>query len=83
MSAPRPGESLKDRVTRVLAEEVGPALEMDGTSLEVIDVTDGVVRLRLRGACSGCPGTVLAVIHGIEHELRKRVPEVEYLEVVP
>jgi Fe-S cluster biogenesis protein NfuA len=69
-------------VARTLAEEVGPALEMDGTGLEVLDVTDGVVRLRLGGVCSGCPAAIMAVITGLEQELRRRVPEVEYLEAV-
>jgi Fe-S cluster biogenesis protein NfuA len=76
-------EELKARVIRVLAEQVGPALEMDGTALEVLDVSDGVVQVRLGGACSGCPATVMTVIMGIEHELRKHVPEVEYLEALP
>jgi Fe-S cluster biogenesis protein NfuA len=74
---------LKARVERVLAEEVAPALAMDGTALEVLDVTDGVVRLRLGGACGGCPSSILAAVMGIEEELRRRVPEVEYLEAVP
>jgi Fe-S cluster biogenesis protein NfuA len=74
---------LKERVARILAQEVGPALEMDGTALEVVDVSDGVVRLRLSGTCSGCPSTIMAVITGLEQELRRRVPEVEYLEAVP
>jgi Fe-S cluster biogenesis protein NfuA len=72
---------LTDRVRRVLAEEVAPALEMDGVALEVLDVTDGVVRLRLGGACGGCPVTVMAIVRDLEHELRRRVPEVEYLEL--
>jgi Fe-S cluster biogenesis protein NfuA len=75
-------EALKDRVARVLAEEVAPALDMDGTGLEVLDVTDGVVRLRLTGMCSGCPSTIMAVIMGLEQELRRLVPEVEYIEAV-
>jgi Fe-S cluster biogenesis protein NfuA len=74
---------LKMRVERVLAEEVGPALAMDGTAIEVLDVTDGVVRLRLGGVCSGCPSSILAAVMGIEQELRRRLPEVEYLEAVP
>jgi Fe-S cluster biogenesis protein NfuA len=74
-------ESLKERVVRILAEEVAPALEMDNTGLEVIDVTDGVVRLRLDGACSGCASSLMAIIMGIEQELRRRVPEVEYVEM--
>ena len=74
---------LKDRVARVLAEEVGPALQMEGTQLEVLDVADGIARIRLNGVCSGCPSTVMAVINGIEQELRKRIPEVEFIEALP
>jgi Fe-S cluster biogenesis protein NfuA len=56
---------------------------MNGTTFEVLDVKDGVVRLRLGGGCCGCPSTIMAVITGIEQELRKRIPKVEYLELVP
>ena len=75
--------ALRERVERVIAEEVLPLLAMDGTRVEVLDVGDGVVRLRLHGACAGCPGSVYAAVMGIEEELRRRVPEVEYLEAVP
>jgi Fe-S cluster biogenesis protein NfuA len=78
-----PDPNLRDRVAQVIAAEVLPLLEMDGTSVEVLDVTDGVVRLRLHGACAGCPGSVHAAVMGIEQELRRRVPGVEYLEAVP
>lgn len=74
---------LKSRVEAVLKSEVAPALELDGTAIEVIDVTDGVARLRLNGACSGCPATIWTLINGIEQELRQRIPEIEYLEAVP
>jgi Fe-S cluster biogenesis protein NfuA len=74
---------LRERVARVLAEEVGPALQMDGTAIEVLDVTEGVARVRLGSVCSSCPGTIMMVLHGIEQELRRHVPEVEYLEAVP
>jgi Fe-S cluster biogenesis protein NfuA len=75
--------ALRERVERVIAEEVLPLLAMDGPRVEVLDVTDGVVRLRLHGACAGCPGSVYAAVMGIEQELRRRVPGVEYLEAVP
>jgi Fe-S cluster biogenesis protein NfuA len=75
--------ALKERVARVLAEEVAPALQMDGTSIEVLDVEDGVVRVRLNGACGCCPTSVRTILMGIEQELRQRVPEVEYLEAAP
>jgi Fe-S cluster biogenesis protein NfuA len=74
---------LKERVTRVLAEQVGPTLQMDGTAIEVLDVADGVARVRLGGALGCCPSSVMTVIMGIEQELRKHVPEVAYLEAVP
>jgi Fe-S cluster biogenesis protein NfuA len=82
MSAPADGGDLKARVARALAEEVGPALQMDGTAIEVLDVSDGVAQLRLGGVCSGCPSTIMAVVMGIEQELRRCVPEVEYVEAV-
>jgi Fe-S cluster biogenesis protein NfuA len=75
--------SLKQRVERVVAEEVAPLLQMDGGSVEVLDVTDGIVQVRLHGACLSCPSSIQAVILGLEDELRRRVPEVAYLEAVP
>jgi Fe-S cluster biogenesis protein NfuA len=74
---------LKERVAQVLAQEVGPALALDGAAIEVLDVTDGIVQVRLGGVCSSCPATLMTIIMGIEQELRKHVPQVEYLEAVP
>ena len=74
---------LKQRVTRIVAEEVAPALQMDGTGIEIVDVTDGIVQVRLHGACGNCPSSIYATMMSIEEELRRRVPEVEYLEAVP
>jgi Fe-S cluster biogenesis protein NfuA len=74
---------LKQRVARVVAEQVAPALQMDGAGIEIVDVDGGVVRVRLHGACGSCPSSVYATIMGIEEELRRRVPEVEHLEAVP
>jgi Fe-S cluster biogenesis protein NfuA len=73
----------KRNMARVVAEEVTPLLGMDGGGIEVAAVEQGVVQVRLHGACACCPGSVQTVIMGIEEELRRRVPEVEYLEVVP
>lgn len=73
---------LKDRVAQVIAEEIGPALDLDGAAIEVVGVEGGVVQVRL-GACAGCPSTVMTIMMGLEHELRQRIPEVEYLEAVP
>lgn len=83
MTAPDASANLVDRVRQLLAEEVGPALQLDGGAIELLDVTDGVARVRLGGVCTGCPSTIMAVVMGIEQELRRRLPEIEYLEAVP
>ncbi len=78
-----PTQELKARVERALADHVGPALAMDGTRLEVLGVDAGVARIRLGGVCGSCPTSIMTVVNGIEEELRKHVPEVEYIEAVP
>ena len=75
--------ALHERVAKIVRDEVAPLLDMDATGIEVLSIQDGVVQVRLSGVCGGCPGSVQAVIMGIEEELRRRVPEVEYLEAVP
>lgn len=83
MSQSEADAALCARVVRVLAEDMAPLLQMDGNAVEVLGVEEGVVRVRLHGACGGCPGSVYAVVMGVEEELRRRVPEVRYLEVAP
>jgi Fe-S cluster biogenesis protein NfuA len=74
---------LRDRVERALKLHVAPALELDGSAIEVVGVADGIASVRLTGACSGCPATIMTILTGLESELRKHVPEVEFLEAVP
>ncbi|HVK08148.1 MAG TPA: NifU family protein [Gemmataceae bacterium] len=74
---------LRDRVESAIRTHVAPALELDGTGIEVLDVADGCARVRLNGTCSGCPATVMFLVRGMEEELRRLVPEVDYLEAVP
>ena len=75
-------ESLRSRIARLVAEEIMPALDMDATGVEVVGCDRGVVQVRLSGACGSCPSSARAVVMGLEDELRKRIPEVEYLETV-
>lgn len=77
------GVGLKERVARILMEEVAPALQLDAAAIEVLEVSNGVVQVRLGGACASCPASLMTLIMGIEQELRQHVPEVEYLEAVP
>lgn len=73
---------LLDRVRRVI-ERIRPAVQADGGDLELLGVNDaGVVRVRLHGACVGCPSSSLTLKMGIERNLREHVPEVTGVEAV-
>lgn len=57
--------------------QIRPALQADGGDVELVDVSEGVVRLKLRGACSGCPMATMTLQHGIERILKQQIPEVK------
>lgn len=73
---------LRARVEQALKCDIAPALLLDGNEIEVLDVADGIARVRLSGVCAGCPATIMTVITSLEDELRKKVPEVEVIEAV-
>jgi Fe-S cluster biogenesis protein NfuA len=66
---------MKTRVTSAL-DEVRPALQMDGGDVELVGIEDGVVQVRLLGACGGCPMASMTLVGFVEERLRARVPEV-------
>ena len=72
---------MKDKVETAL-ERIRPALQADGGDVELVDVRDGVVSLRLTGACKGCPMATMTLRNGIERILREQVPEVEEVVAV-
>lgn len=73
---------MKEQVQRVI-DEIRPNLQADGGDIELVDVTnDGVVKVRLRGACSGCPGAAMTLKMGVERLLKQRIPEVKGVENV-
>ena len=67
---------MREKVEAALAQ-VRPALQADGGDVELIDVKEGVVTLRLTGACGGCPMASMTLRNGIERVLREEVPEVK------
>jgi Fe-S cluster biogenesis protein NfuA len=74
--------SMKERIELALAK-IRPALQADGGDVELVDVSaDGVVHVRLKGACGGCPMSQLTLKMGIERILKKEVPEVKSVEAV-
>ena len=73
---------LKEKVEKAL-EEIRPALKADGGNVELVDVTeDGIVKLRLTGACGHCPMSTYTLKMGIEQSLKKAIPEVKSVEQV-
>jgi Fe-S cluster biogenesis protein NfuA len=67
---------MREKVEAAL-EQVRPALLADGGDVQLIDVKDGVVTLRLTGACGGCPLATMTLRGGIERVLKEQVPEVK------
>ncbi|MGH2719411.1 MAG: NifU family protein [Actinomycetota bacterium] len=66
---------MEDDVRRAL-DKIRPAVRLDGGDLELVGVTDGVVTIRLIGACDGCPMSPVTLRAGVERILREEVPEV-------
>jgi Fe-S cluster biogenesis protein NfuA len=75
-------ENLRDRVEQALGT-VRPLLQRDGGDVELVDVSeDGLVSVRLAGACRGCPGAQMTLRMGIERVLREQVPDITGVEAV-
>lgn len=70
---------IRDRVAGVL-EKLRPFIQSDGGDVELIDVEEGIVKLRLLGACGSCPSSMVTLKAGIERALMEEIPEV--VEVV-
>ncbi|MBD3290244.1 DUF59 domain-containing protein [candidate division KSB1 bacterium] len=67
---------MKEKVEKVL-DKVRPSLIADGGNVELVDVEDGVVKVRLQGACAGCPMSQMTLKMGIERILKQEIPEVK------
>jgi len=73
---------MKDRVEKAL-EKIRPSLQADGGDMELIDVSeDGIVKVKLTGACRGCPMSQMTLKMGIEKALKQAVPEVKEVQSV-
>ena len=73
---------MEEKVQKAI-EEIRPHLQADGGDVELVDVTeDNVVRVRLLGACVGCPMRQMTLTHGITQFLKKKVPQIKNVEAV-
>jgi Fe-S cluster biogenesis protein NfuA len=67
---------MRDKVEAVL-DKIRPSLVADGGNVELINVNDGVVKLKLTGACAGCPMATMTLKQGIERILKQEIPEIK------
>ena len=72
---------MRDKVEVALAQ-IRPSLQSDGGDVELVDVNEGVVKLRLSGACAGCPMSSMTLKQGIERILKEQIPEVKQVIAV-
>jgi Fe-S cluster biogenesis protein NfuA len=75
------GVEMKEKIEQAL-NKIRPALQADGGDVEFVGVENGIVKVRLTGACGGCPMSQMTLKMGIERHLRKEVPEVKSVEAV-
>lgn len=73
---------IQDDVEKIL-EEIRPGLQADGGDIELVDVEDGVVKVRLKGSCAGCPMSQITLAFSVERVLKEKLPEVKKVEAVP
>ena len=72
---------MRDKVEEVL-NKVRPQLMQDGGNVELVDVEEGIVKVKLTGACSGCPMSTLTLKMGIEKILKQEIPEIKEVVAV-
>ena len=72
---------MKDKVETAL-DKIRPALQADGGDVELVGVEEGVVEVRLKGACAGCPVSEMTLKQGIERLLKDQIPEVKEVVAV-
>jgi Fe-S cluster biogenesis protein NfuA len=75
-------EGVKEKVEQVL-NVIRPQLQADGGNVELVEVTENnIVKVRLQGACAGCPMAQITLKNGIERILKMKIPEIKCVEAV-
>ena len=79
---PSPPPDARGQIVRAI-DMLRPFIQADGGDIEFVDFTEeGVVRVRLHGACIGCPGAAMTLRFGVEARLKEAIPEVQRVECV-
>ena len=74
-------ETVETRVKAALAE-IRPQIQADGGDIDLVAVEKNIVKVRLRGACVGCPMSALTLKQGVERIIKQKVPEIQSVEAV-
>jgi Fe-S cluster biogenesis protein NfuA len=72
---------MKEKVEKALSE-IRPHLQADGGDVELVEVENGIVKVKLTGACGGCPMSQMTLKQGIETHIKKSIPEIVSVESV-
>ncbi len=72
---------MREKIEEVL-NQIRPSLVRDGGNITLIDATDGIVKVKLTGACGGCPMATMTLKQGVERVLKEKVPEVKEVVAV-
>lgn len=72
---------MREKVEKAL-KDIRPSLQADGGDVELVGVENGIVKVRLTGACAGCPMSQMTLKQGIESHIKKVIPEIARVEAV-
>jgi Fe-S cluster biogenesis protein NfuA len=70
---------MREKVEKAIAK-IRPFLQQDGGDIELVDVADGVVKVKLKGACGCCPMSQMTLKNGVERALKEEIPEIVRVE---
>lgn len=74
---------MREKIEKILKEKIRPFLAMEGGDVELIEITkDNVVKVRLKGACGGCPMAQLTLTNLVENTIKSQLPQVQRVEAI-
>ena len=73
---------MEEQIKQIIQEKIRPALQMDGGDIEYVGMDGKTVKVRLKGACSGCPSAAMTLQMGVFRMLKQEIPEIEGVEPV-
>lgn len=74
--------SVTEKKVQAALAEIRPQIQADGGDIDLIAVENNIVKVRLRGACAGCPMSALTLKQGVERLIKQKVPEIQSVEAV-